>query len=93
MPQYYVNKNAQENGDHEVHEETCAYLPAPANRVALGWHPSCHGAVAEARSSMPRRTAAPNAAPLPPLLTPHRGPMDRGRQAGQPPALPHPPLG
>jgi hypothetical protein len=49
MPQYYVNKNAQENGDHEVHEETCAYLPAPANRVALGWHPSCHGAVAEAR--------------------------------------------
>ncbi|WP_028586266.1 hypothetical protein [Desulfocurvus vexinensis] len=49
MPQYYVNRNAQENGDHEVHEETCPYLPAPANRIALGWHPSCHGAVLEAR--------------------------------------------
>lgn len=49
MPQYYVNRNAQENGDHEVHEETCTYLPAPANRIALGWHPSCHGAVAKAR--------------------------------------------
>lgn len=33
---YYVNKQAQANGDHEVHKETCWYLPAPHNRLDLG---------------------------------------------------------
>lgn len=53
MPTYCLNKNAQSTGEHEVHEVSpteCNHLPDPANREDLGWHSSCHGAVAEAES-------------------------------------------
>ena len=33
---YYVNKNAQPNGDHEVHRATCIWLPDVENRIYLG---------------------------------------------------------
>ncbi|MDN5289032.1 MAG: hypothetical protein JWR38_5306 [Mucilaginibacter sp.] len=46
---YYVNQNAQSNGDHEVHEESCAYLPKLENRTYLGEFSSCKGAVEEAK--------------------------------------------
>lgn len=46
---YYVNKNAQANGDHEVHTVTCSFLPDEANRTYLGDHSSCGPAVREAR--------------------------------------------
>lgn len=49
MPRYYVNKNAQSNGDHEVHQMEC---PTPAdeeNRLYLGTFDSCHAAVSEAK--------------------------------------------
>jgi hypothetical protein len=49
MPNYYVNKNAQANGDHEVHTESCAYLPAVTNRIYLGYFSNCAEAVREAR--------------------------------------------
>lgn len=49
MTRYYVNKNAQSNGDHEVHTSGCSYLPAPENRQYLGEFASCRGAVQEAR--------------------------------------------
>ena len=49
MTRYYVNKNAQANGDHEVHESGCSYLPAAENRVYLGDFSNCRDAVAEAR--------------------------------------------
>ncbi len=49
MKKYYVNKNAQQNGDHEVHHENCVYLPLPANRNYLGEFSSCVAAVAEAK--------------------------------------------
>lgn len=51
MPIYCVNKHAQSNGDHEVHDVTSAHgcLPVPWNRVDLGYHPSCTGAVAKAQ--------------------------------------------
>ncbi len=47
MPAYCVNKNAQSNGDHEVHDLSagCAYEPAQANRLALGFHGNCLSAV------------------------------------------------
>lgn len=48
MASYYVNKNAQANGDHEVHVSTCNWLPAPENRLYLGEFSSCTGAVSEA---------------------------------------------
>lgn len=51
MPNYCVNTNAQSNGDHEVHDlsTTTGCLPAAHNRVDLGYHASCEGAVAEAK--------------------------------------------
>lgn len=49
MPYYHVNKNAQSNGDHEVHESSCKYGAQPENRTALGWHDNCQSAVHEAK--------------------------------------------
>ena len=49
MAKYYVNKNAQNNGDHEVHQEGCSYLPDPENRIYLGVFSSCYGAVRKAK--------------------------------------------
>lgn len=48
MPKYYVNKNAQDNGDHEVHTTGCAWLPAKENQLYLGVFASCRPAVREA---------------------------------------------
>ncbi len=46
---YYMNKNAQSNGDHEVHESTCSRLPYTENRLYLGDFSSCFAAVREAK--------------------------------------------
>lgn len=46
---YYVNDNAQTNGDHEVHRDGCQYLPTPANRTYLGSFDNCSGAVTAAK--------------------------------------------
>ncbi len=55
MPNYIINKNAQSNGDHEVHEKgsNCPHMPDLENQIDLGWHSSCHGAVAEAKRRWP----------------------------------------
>jgi hypothetical protein len=53
MPNYYVNSNAQTNGDHEVHETGCTQGADPENQVSLGYHGSCHGAVAQAKQRYP----------------------------------------
>ena len=49
MAYYYVNKNAQDNGDHEVHKIGCSWLPDRGNRIYLGNFDSCGDAVREAR--------------------------------------------
>lgn len=49
MAKYYVNMNAQANGDHEVHKIGCAWMPKPENRLYLGDFAACRPAVAEAR--------------------------------------------
>ncbi len=49
MPYYCVNSNAQSNGDHEVHDTSCRFVPRPSNQVSLGYHQTCSGAVAEAK--------------------------------------------
>lgn len=49
MPTYYMNQNAQWNGDHEVHKDGCGWMPAPVNRRYLGEHTSCYTAVAAAK--------------------------------------------
>lgn len=47
MSNYIVDKNAQLNGDYEVHDEasTRGCLPVAANRISLGYHLSCSSAV------------------------------------------------
>ena len=49
MARYYVNKNEQSNGDHEVHTTGCSWLPERENRIFLGDWGSCHFAIIEAR--------------------------------------------
>lgn len=53
MTEYIMNKNAQSNGDHEVHKITCHRLPLPENRLPLGDFSSCHGAVRKAKEYDP----------------------------------------
>lgn len=49
MAMYYVNKNAQSNGDHEVHTSDCRFLPIKEHLLYLGQFPSCRSAVIEAK--------------------------------------------
>ena len=46
---YYVNKNAQTNGDHEIHRPTCSWLPDAENRLYLGDFATSQEALKEAR--------------------------------------------
>ncbi len=53
MPRYCVSKMPQTNsGDHEVHDldtnQGC--LPDWANRIELGFHASCRGALERAKN-------------------------------------------
>lgn len=54
MADYYVNKIAQSNGDHEVHKSGCSFMPSTLNRKHLGNYPSCYGAVQEAKKYYPK---------------------------------------
>jgi predicted secreted protein len=47
MASYYVNQNAQLNGDHEVHTARCVFLPG--YRTYLGEFTSCTPAAQTAR--------------------------------------------
>lgn len=47
MNNYYVNGNAQSNGDHEVHKDGCTYFPA--NGIYLGAFTECYSAVLQAQ--------------------------------------------
>lgn len=51
---YYVNANAQANGDHEVHTESCSWLPDSDNRIYLGNFDNCFDAVIAARKHFPQ---------------------------------------
>lgn len=55
MAWFIINKNAQSNGDHEIHNATtgCTYMPAAENQIDLGNHLTCHNAVAEAKRRWP----------------------------------------
>lgn len=54
MSRYCVNKNAQANGDHEVHTTGCSFMPAEKNRINLGNFPTCRSAVTEAKKHYPQ---------------------------------------
>jgi len=49
MAEYYVNRHAQWNGDHEVHTAECAFLPDVNARLYLGVFTTCFPALHEAR--------------------------------------------
>jgi len=53
--QYFVNKQAQANGDYEVHNYSCGYLiqMSPENKKSLGHFNNCGDAVTEARKHHP----------------------------------------
>ena len=54
MASYYVNHNAQSNGDHEVHVSGCNWMPDPVNRQYLGEYSTCEPAVREAKKIYPQ---------------------------------------
>ncbi len=56
MNAYYVNKNPQANGDHEVHKEGCTFMPSLENRKYLGLFFGCRAAIAEAKRPIRSRT-------------------------------------
>jgi hypothetical protein len=49
MDNYYVNNNAQSNGDYEVHKEDCSFMPGVNNRTDLGSFSNCREAVEKAK--------------------------------------------
>jgi hypothetical protein len=49
MPRYYVNKNRQTTGEHEVHKDGPCPTPAePQNRDDLGYFTTCREALVAA---------------------------------------------
>ena len=46
---YYVNRNAQPTGEHEVHTEFCSHQPYPYYREYLGEFSNCRDAVQKAK--------------------------------------------
>lgn len=50
MASYYVNRNAQNDGYHEVHVEGCHRMPDKDNREYLGEFNNCHEALQKAKT-------------------------------------------
>lgn len=46
---YYVNDNAQPNGDHEVHKDGCGWLAMAISKSYLGYYSTCGEAVIVAK--------------------------------------------
>ena len=59
MPYFCLDDVAKPSGKYEVHltlPQPCTHLPEPANRVDLGEHASCFGAIAKAMNTRPSAT-------------------------------------
>jgi hypothetical protein len=54
MPSFFVNRNPQITGDHDVHRLGCSQLPSHSTRQFLGEFLTCHIAIAEAKRFYPR---------------------------------------
>ena len=46
---YYVNRNSQAGGEHEVHRQGCPVFPSPENARYIGDFLSCREARIEAK--------------------------------------------
>jgi len=53
MACYIVNRNAQDSGQHEVHNEHCSHLPDLDHQIPLGSHDTCGPAVKKAKDLFP----------------------------------------
>lgn len=49
MDNYYVDKNPQFSGEHEVHVGSCKHLPKKENLIDLGRFSNCSKAMKEAK--------------------------------------------
>jgi hypothetical protein len=63
MASYYVNNNAQSNGDHEVHKEGCSWLAKAVSTKYLGEFHHCSGAVLEAKKTYSRSNGCKTCSP------------------------------
>ncbi|MDE2676545.1 MAG: hypothetical protein OXI76_01420 [Gemmatimonadota bacterium] len=63
MTAYYVNNNAQSNGDHEVHKSGCYWLSLASNTSYLGEFSSCFPAVAKAKLTYPTANGCGHCSP------------------------------
>ncbi|MBE8182381.1 MAG: hypothetical protein HAW61_02515 [Candidatus Portiera sp.] len=51
--EYFINRNAQSTGEHEIHVKGCSYFPQPGNAISLGVHNSCTAAKQAAKRAHP----------------------------------------
>lgn len=50
---YYLNLNQQENGDYEVHKESCNWISSSRNLEKLGAFTNCEEALRDAKRKHP----------------------------------------
>lgn len=55
MKHYYFYNYTDNKGNHEVHAESCSYLPVPANRTYIGYFSDCKEAIKKAKTDYPSR--------------------------------------
>jgi phage-related protein len=63
MKKYYVNKNAQPTGEHEVHKSGCAWMPRLENCLYLGEFYDGKAAVAKAKTIYPNSDGCKHCCP------------------------------
>ena len=63
MQHYYVSKQAQSNGQHEVHVPRCAHLPEGDAGQYLGAFINCSDAVSAARADYEKAVGCPCCCP------------------------------
>lgn len=54
MPHYYLNRNHQNSGEHEVHKSGCSHDPWYGNRIDLGWCSDDYEALSKAKRMVTR---------------------------------------
>lgn len=50
---YYFNENTDKHDRHEVHKESCSYLPKISNRTLIGYEDNCKDAIKRAEREHP----------------------------------------
>ena len=62
IARYFVNRDADVSGDHEVHATGCRRLPGIKHRIYMGTFASCRAAVRKARQYYSAVRACPSCA-------------------------------